>query len=89
MLRKHEHAMYFDNAGCKIAMDHQTHRAKQRKDDYELLQAYLNGEDCGDLLDRYEPRPDGAADRPLGFIQPNREAEMRSAYAEFARRLEL
>jgi len=33
--------------------------------------------------------PDGATDPVLGFIRPEREAEMRAAYPEFARRLGL
>ena len=53
------------------------------------LQAYLDGEDCGDLLDRYKPfPPDENHDKPW-FYKPDREAEMRTAYAEFERRLGL
>lgn len=89
VLRKYEYEMYFDNSGRKIAKDHHAQGVKQRKDDYRLLQAYLNGEDCGDLLDRYEPHPDGGVDRARGFVCPDREAEMRAAYAEFTRRLGL
>ncbi|WP_026455075.1 hypothetical protein [Saccharomonospora iraqiensis] len=70
--------MWFDNLGRKIAKDHHAHGVKQHKDDFKLLQAYLNGEDCGDLLDRYEP--------PITSV--DREAEMRAAYADFTRRLE-
>jgi hypothetical protein len=89
VLRKYEHTMYFDNVGQKIAKDHHAQGVKQGKDDYKLLQAYLKGEDCGDLLERYEAHPDGETDPALGFIRPDREAEMRSAYAEFALRLGL
>lgn len=89
VLRKYEYGMYFDNAGRKIAMDHQTHGVNQNKDDFSLLQAYLRGESCGDLLDRYDPHPDGETDPALGFIRPDRESEMRAAYAEFAQRLRL
>lgn len=89
VLRKYEYEMYFDNLGRKIAKEHHTHGVKQQKDDYKLLQAYLRGEDCDDLLDRYEPHPDGDHDPTLGFIRPDREAEMRVAHAEFAQRLSL
>ena len=73
----------------KIAKDHHAQGIKQQKDDYKLLQAYLDGEDCGDLLDRYKPfPPDENHDKPW-FYKPDREAEMRTAYAEFERRLGL
>ncbi|MEP6462627.1 MAG: restriction endonuclease subunit M, partial [Frankiaceae bacterium] len=88
VLRKYEYEMYFDNTGRKIAKDHHAQGVKQQKDDYALLQAYLRGEDCGDLLDRYEPHPDGDTDPVKGFLRPDREAEMRAAYAEFSRRLD-
>ncbi|WP_032399099.1 Eco57I restriction-modification methylase domain-containing protein [Rhodococcoides fascians] len=89
VLRKYEYAMYFDGNGRKITKDHQSNGVKQQKDDYKLLQAYLDGEDHGDLLDRYEPYPsDGTRDEPH-FFKPDREVEMRTAYAEFARRLDL
>ncbi|ROZ44741.1 restriction endonuclease subunit M [Rhodococcus sp. WS3] len=89
VLRKYEYEMVFDSCGRKIARDHQVKGAKQQKDDYKLLQAYLEGEDCGDLLDRYAPFPaDEDHDEPW-FYKPDREAEMRSAYAEFERRLGL
>ncbi|WP_233357227.1 Eco57I restriction-modification methylase domain-containing protein [Saccharomonospora iraqiensis] len=78
VMRKYEYNMWFDNLGRKIAKDHHAHGVKQHKDDFKLLQAYLNGEDCGDLLDRYEP--------PITPV--DREAEMRAAYAEFTRRME-
>jgi hypothetical protein len=89
VLRKYEHEMYFDNLGQRIAKDHQVHGVKQQKDDYKLLQAYLRGDDCGDLLDRYEPHPEGEKGPELGFIKPDREAEMRAAHAEFSDRLGL
>jgi len=83
VLRKYEYEMYFDNQGRKIAKDHHAQGVKQQKDDYKLLQAYLEGEDSGDLLDRYEPHPTD------GFIRADREAEMRAAHAEFTQRLGL
>ncbi|GAA5117956.1 hypothetical protein [Haloechinothrix salitolerans] len=78
VLRKYEYNMYFDNLGRKIAKDHHAHGVKQQPEDFKLLQAYLNEEDCGDLLDRYEP--------PITPV--DREAEMRAAYEDFMRRLE-
>lgn len=78
VLRKYEYTMYFDNLGHRIAKHHQVHGVTQQPDDFKLLQAYLNDEACGDLLDRYEPPI-----TPVG-----REAEMRAAYDEFTRRLE-
>ncbi|MFT0614641.1 Eco57I restriction-modification methylase domain-containing protein [Rhodococcus qingshengii] len=89
VLRKYEYEMYFDSRGRKIAKDHHAQGVRQQKDDYKLLQAYLDGEDCGDLFDRYMPFPaDEDHDEPW-FYKPDREAEMRSAYAEFERRLGL
>ncbi|WP_240952700.1 hypothetical protein [Rhodococcus sp. BL-253-APC-6A1W] len=89
VLRKYEYEMYFDVNGRKIAKDHHAQGVKQQKDDYKLLQAYLEGEDCGDLLDRYTPfPPDESHDKPW-FYKPDREAEMRTAYADFERRLGL
>ncbi|MGH3503297.1 MAG: class I SAM-dependent DNA methyltransferase, partial [Nocardioidaceae bacterium] len=78
VLRKYEYNMWFDNLGQKIAKDHHAHGVKQRKDDFKLLQAYLNDEHSGDLLDRYET--------PITPV--DRESEMRAAYADFTRRLE-
>lgn len=78
VLRKYEYNMWFDNLGQKIAKDHHAHGVNQRKDDFKLLQSYLNGEDSGDLLDRYE--------EPITPV--DREAEMRAAYADFTSRLE-
>lgn len=77
VLRKYEYNMWFDNLGRKIAKDHHAHGVKQQPEDFKLLQAYLNGEDCGDLLDRYEP--------PITPV--DREKEMRAAYADFTARL--
>lgn len=89
VLRKYEYEMYFDARGRKIAKEHHAHGVKQHKEDYNLLQAYLNGESSGDLLDRYQPLPaDETHDEPY-FYKPDREAEMRLAYAEFERRLDL
>ncbi|MCZ4548187.1 Eco57I restriction-modification methylase domain-containing protein [Rhodococcus qingshengii] len=89
VLRKYEYEMYFDANGRKIAKDHHAQGVKQQKDDYKLVQAYLGADDSGDLLDRYEPfPPDKNHDEPW-FYKPDREAEMRTAYAEFERRLGL
>lgn len=89
VLRKYEYEMYFDSRGRKIARDHQAQGVKQQKEDYKLLQAYFSGESCGDLLARYVPFPaDVDHDEPW-FYKPDREAEMRTAYAEFERRLGL
>ncbi|MGJ7908232.1 Eco57I restriction-modification methylase domain-containing protein [Actinopolyspora sp. H202] len=78
VLRKYEYNMWFDNLGRKIAKDHHAHGVKQHKDDFKLLQAYLDERDSGDLLDRYEP--------PITPV--DREREMTAAYQDFARRLE-
>lgn len=87
VLRKYEYEMYFDANGRKIAKDHHAQGVRQHKDDYKLLQAWMNGDDCGDLLDRYTPfAPDENHDQPW-FYKPDREAEMRAAYAEFEQRL--
>jgi hypothetical protein len=87
VLRKYEREMFFDSSGRKIAKDHQVAGVRQQKDDYKLIQAFLAGEDSGDLLERYDPfPPDGAHAQPW-FYQPDREAEMRAAYADFERRL--
>ncbi|MAU84681.1 MAG: restriction endonuclease subunit M [Gordonia sp.] len=86
-LRKYEYEMYFDAKGRKIAKDHHAHGVRQQKEDYKLLQAWMNGEDSGDLLDRYTPfAPDETHDGPW-FYKPDREAEMRAAYADFEQRL--
>lgn len=87
VLRKYEYEMYFDWNGRKIAKDHHAQGVHQQKDDYKLLQAWMNGEDCGDLLDRYTPfAPDDTHDEPW-FYRPDRETEMRAAYADFEKRL--
>ncbi|WP_431817962.1 Eco57I restriction-modification methylase domain-containing protein [Gordonia jacobaea] len=87
VLRKYEYEMYFDANGRKIAKDHHAQGVRQQKDDFKLLQAWMNGEDHGDLLDRYTPfEPDSDHDEPW-FYKPDREAEMRAAYAEFEQRL--
>lgn len=87
VLRKYEYEMYFDRNGRKIAKDHHAQGGHQQKDDYKLLQAWMNGEDCGDLLERYTPfAPDDDHDEPW-FYKPDREAEMRAAYADFEQRL--
>jgi hypothetical protein len=79
VMRKYEYGMWFDANHRVIARDNAAKGAKQREDDFKNLQAYLAGEPCGDLLERYAPP----------FHQPNREAEMRAAYAEFQQRLGL
>ncbi|CAJ64954.1 MULTISPECIES: Eco57I restriction-modification methylase domain-containing protein [Frankia] len=84
VLRKYEYAMYFDAQGRKIAKDHHAMGVKQQKDDYKILHAWVadRGLDCD--------APPELADRYRGpFRKPDREAEMRAAYAEFARRLGL
>ncbi|OPX17061.1 restriction endonuclease subunit M [Gordonia sp. i37] len=87
VLRKYEYEMYFDRKGRKIAKDHHAQGVHQQKDDFKLLQAWMNGEDCGDLLERYTPfAPDDDHDEPW-FYKPDREAEMRAAYADFEQRL--
>ncbi|MGU3292510.1 Eco57I restriction-modification methylase domain-containing protein [Williamsia sp. M5A3_1d] len=87
VLRKYEYTMFFDANGRKIAKDHQTHGVRQLKDDYKLLQEWMNGNDSGDLLERYTPfDPDEDHDEPW-FYKPDREAEMRAAYADFEQRL--
>jgi hypothetical protein len=83
VLRKYENEMYFDARGRKIAKDHHARGVRQRKTDYKDLESWMNGEDYGDLLDRYTPfAPDDGHDEPW-FYKPDREAEMRIAYADF------
>ncbi len=79
VLRKYEHEMWFDATGRVIAKDNAAKGARQQEQDFSNLQAYLAGEDPGDLFDRYAPP----------FRKPDREAEMRAAYAEFQERLGL
>lgn len=79
VMRKYEYRMWFDANGRVIAQDNAAKGARQRDDDFKNLQAYLAGEDSGDLRDRYTPP----------FHQPDRVAEMRAAYAEFSERLGL
>ncbi|MDV8023814.1 Eco57I restriction-modification methylase domain-containing protein [Rhodococcus sp. IEGM 1330] len=87
VLRKYEYAMYFDAKGRKIARDHHAQGVLQQADDFKLLQAWVDGEDYGDLLDRYTPfEPDEDHEHPW-FYKPDREAEMRAAYADFEQRL--
>lgn len=87
VLRKYEYSMYFDSRGRKVAKDHQASGVDQQKDDFKLLQAYLEGEDSGDLLSRYDPFPPDDAHSDPWFYKPDREAEMRAAYADFEQRL--
>lgn len=82
VLRKYEYEMFFDNQGQKIARSHHAAGVNQGKADYALVAAYCEAVDLGerptvDLPPQYEPP----------FLKPDREAEMRTAYAEFARRL--
>jgi hypothetical protein len=77
VLRKYEYTMWFDNWGHKVAKETHARGVNQQPDDYKLLQAYQDGDDCGDLLDRYEDP----------FHHPDRESEMRAAYAAFTQRL--
>ena len=77
VLRKYENRMWFDATGRVIAQDNAAKGAKQQDQDFKNLQAYLEGLPSGDLLERYLPP----------FRQPDREAEMRAAYAEFQERL--
>ncbi|MBY4382616.1 restriction endonuclease subunit M [Rhodococcus fascians] len=87
VLRKYEYEMYFDSCGRKIAKEHHAQGVRQRKDDYKLLQAWMGGADCGDLLDRYTPFEADEDHQEPWFYKPDREAEMRAAYAEFEQRL--
>lgn len=87
VLRKYEFEMFFDSNGRKIAKEHHAQGAWQHKDDYKLLRAHIDGDNCGDALERYSPFPrDIDHDRPW-FYKPDREAEMRAAYADFEERL--
>jgi hypothetical protein len=89
VLRKYEYEMYFDAGGRRIAKEHHAYGINQRKDDFKLLEAHMNGESSGDLLERYEPfAPDDEHISPW-FYKPDREAEMRFAHAEFTERLGL
>lgn len=87
VLRKYEYSMYFDSRGRKIAKDHQAGGVEQQKDDFKLLEAYLEGGDSGDLLSRYSPFPPDDSHAEPWFYKPDREAEMRAAYADFEQRL--
>ena len=87
VLRKYEYSMYFDSRGTKIAKDHQASGVEQQKDDFKLLEAYLEGGDPGDLLSRYTPFPPDGSHADPWFYKPDREAEMRAAYADFEQRL--
>ncbi len=88
-LRKYENEMYFDANGRKIAKELHARGARQHKDDFNLLQAYFRGENSGDLLDRYSPLPADESHDRAWFCKPDREAEIRAAYAEFAQTLGL
>lgn len=73
VLRKYVYGMWFDANGRLIARDNAAKGARQRPADCANPQANLDGEDPEDLLDRYTPP----------FRQPDREDDMRAAYAEF------
>ncbi len=75
VLRKYEFNMVFDAHGRKIAKDHQTAGVRQEKDDWKLVQEWIEAPGSVDLR-IYEPP----------FFKPDREKEMRVAYEEFARR---
>jgi len=75
VLRKYEFNMVFDAHGRKIAKDHQTAGVRQEKDDWKLVQEWIEAPGSVDLR-IYEPP----------FFKPDREKEMRIAYKEFARR---
>lgn len=89
VLRKYEYRMFFDAQGRKIAKETHSRGWKQQAGDYELAEQWYGEHEAADeevsadrplpaaLRDRYQP--------PL--IKPDREAEMRAAYAEFERRL--
>lgn len=89
VLRKYEYFCYFDGMGQRIGIDKfpGSRGVAQVKGDYQNLQAWFEGEDCGDLLDRYTPFPPDADHDEPWFYKPDREAEMRAAYAEFEKRL--
>lgn len=87
VLRKYEYAMYFDSCGRKIAKDHQAQGVEQQKDDFKLLESFLGGGEHGDLLSRYSPFPPDEHHAEPWFYKPDREAEMRAAYADFEQRL--
>lgn len=89
VLRKYEYYTYFDSTGQRIGINRFPHSRgfEQLKGDYDLLQAYLDGGDCDDLLDRYKPFPIDENHEQPWFYKPDREAEMRAAYAEFEQRL--
>lgn len=87
VMRRYENSMYFDSVGRRISKDHQARGVRQQDDDFVLLERYLRGEPAGDLLDRYTPFPaDGSHAEPW-FYEPDRETEMRAAYADFQRRI--
>ncbi|WP_242657770.1 Eco57I restriction-modification methylase domain-containing protein [Mycobacterium kubicae] len=89
VLRKYEYATYFDRRGRKIAKDHQVQSVHQQKNDYKLLMAFLDGENCEDLLVRYDPFDADELHDGRWFLRADREAEMRTAYSIFEQRLAL
>jgi len=89
VLRKYENEMFFDRSGRKIAREHHAQGYFQQKQDYKLLLTYFDGGDCGDLLDRYDLFPPDLDHSAPWFYKPDREAEMRLAYATFQRKIAL
>ena len=87
VLRKYEYEMYFDANGRKIAKDHHTQGVHQQKEDYKLLQEGMVTGNFDDLADRYTPFAPDAEHAEPWFYKPDREVEMRAAYAEFEQRL--
>lgn len=87
VLRRYEYTMYFDSHGRKIAKDHQARGVEQQKDDFKLVGGFLSGGEHGDLLSRYSPFPPDDKHAEPWFYKPDREAEMRAAYADFDQRL--
>lgn len=79
VLRKYEYGMFFDGAGRKIAKEHHAAGVRQGKEDYALVSAWHDDPGSVELPELYV----------APFTKPDREAEMRAAYAEFAGRLGL
>lgn len=91
VLRKYEYRMFFDAQGRKISKETHARGWKQRPGDYELAEQWYEDhvDDESDGSD-LPPLPVGLRDRyraPL--IRPDRDSEMRAAYREFERRLNL
>ena len=89
VLRKYENEKYFENAGRKMAKDHHAQGVKQGKNDYKLPQAYPRVKPSVTCCTDTSPIRTAERTRLWVFFRPDREAEMRAAYAEVARRLRL